>query len=259
MTRSTFSLLILILLFSGCNSYKKLTYLQHIASDSLTTYQIEKEPYLLKPTDILFIRILTMNEDVNKLFNPMFATGGSAQFFRPENLYLMGYQINDFGYIELPVINEIYINGYTIEQAKDTVEYYANKLLEDPFLIVKLHTYQITVLGEVRSPGLKEYATPELNILEAIALGGDITYNGNRQQIVILRSTGEKTEVFRVDITNPNLIGKKEFYVKPNDIVYIEPLKSTLFRERTQDYLYFVTAISAILTTILLAITIANL
>ncbi len=250
--------LTLLLLLSSCNSYKKLTYFQGIGTEDDSLYAKIKEPYLLQPSDILYVRIITVNEQVDRLFNPIFMQGTGAAYLRSENLYIMGYEVSDSGYVDLPVIKKVPVQGLTVEQAKDTITRYAYKYLKDPQVIVKMHTFQFTILGEVRTPGVKEYGAHAMTILEALALGGDITYNGNRENILVLRNVEDNTQVLRLDVTEKDLVGNPAYFVQPNDIIYVEPLKTTLFRERVSDYLFYLTTFTSVLSTIILVLTLVN-
>lgn len=229
--------------------------MQDIAAESDTLYQKQKQTYLLQPADILYIRVITNNEEIDKLFNPLLLQGsGSMSQMRSENLYIMGFEVNDSGYINLPVLKTIQVAGLTIDEARQKITTIAYEYLKDPQVIVKMHTFQFSILGEVKSPGMKEYGAYELNILEAIALGGDITYNGKRDNILILRPQNDKYKAFRIDLTDRNIVGSEHFFIQPNDIIYVEPLRTTLFRETTSDYMFFVSAVTGVLSLVVLVI-----
>ncbi len=250
--------ILVVLILGSCNSYKKITYLQDIGKDADTLYSKEKTEYRLLPGDILYIRILTMNETMDELFNPNIGSQGSFTFMRMESLYLMGYNITDSGYIELPIIRDVYILGLTIAEAKQKIEARAGEYIKDPQIIIKLHTFKFSILGEVNSPGVKEYGSQQLTLLEAFALGGDITYSGNRQNIVILRPSVKGTKSFRLDLTDKNIVATENFYILPNDVIYVEPLRSALFRERASDYIFYLAPITALLTVIALILSITQ-
>jgi len=249
---------LVVLILGACNSYQKLTYLQDIGRDADTLYSKEKTEYRLLPGDILYIRIITMDETMDLLFNPNIGTQSSSSYMRMESLYLMGYNISDSGYIELPVMRDVFVQGLTITQAKQKIEARAGEFIKDPQIIIKLHTFKFTILGEVKSPGVKEYGAQQLTMLEALALGGDITYSGNRQNIVILRPSEKGTKAFRLDITDKNIAATENFYIQPNDVIYVEPLRSALFRERATDYLFYLTTLTYILTTVALIVSLTK-
>jgi len=257
----SFLLLILVAaLLASCGSTKKLTYLENLAEtrqDSLIKKQ--KSGYKLQPGDILYIQVVTPNKEINQLFNPLMG-GGQNQRNRQsgQNLYYNGYSINDSGYIELPIMDTIYVNNMTLSKAKDRIKTKADKYLKKAQIITRLANFRFTVLGEVNAPGVKEVYNNQVNIMEALAYGGDITYNGNRENVLIIRPTGEGSRTYRVDVTNKNLIGSKNFYIKPNDVIYVEPLGSTLIRERSSDYMFLLSAVSSILSTTVILLNLIN-
>jgi polysaccharide export outer membrane protein len=254
-----FLLAFILVLMSSCGSYKKLTYVRNLAEKERDTTDIKNKPqYKLQTADILYVRVLTPNEQVNALFNPMFSSTTSANAFREESLYLMGYEINDSGYIDLPVMGKLHVAGMTMDSVRNHISNEADKYLKEAQIIVKLANLRFTVLGEVKAPGMKTANDYEISILEALSYAGDVTYNGNRQNILVIRPTDKGNISFRIDVTNKDLVNTKEYFVMPNDIIYVEPLRATLFRERTQDYLVGVTAIGTVLSTIALIISISS-
>jgi len=246
-------LVLAIAMLSSCNSYKKLTYLQEIeetANDSL--FLKHKENYTLQPGDLLYLQILTENEEINQLFNPNIAANNPQ--IRPESMYYTGYMVSDSGNISLPLIREVQVQDLTVEQAQARVDSASRKFLKDPQVIMKLATFKFSILGEVSSPGVKEVNAGQVNVFEALAYAGDITYNGNRKTVLLLRPTPRGTKTFRIDLTSDNLITSEHYYIQPNDILYVEPLGSTLFREQASDYVFVISAVSSTLTAVALVL-----
>jgi polysaccharide export outer membrane protein len=239
-------------LVASCESTRKLTYLNDIretGEDSLFTRNLE--PYRLQPADILYIRIITQNEEMNQLFNPLMGTGANQQA-RVGNMYYNGYTVNDSGFIDMPILDTIYVNGLTTGQARERVTRRAVEYLKEPQVIVKLANKRFTLLGEVNGKGVHEVQDDRLNILEALAYGGGISYNGDREHVLILRPTEKGTHTFRVDVTNRDLITSKRYYIQPNDIIFVPPLKTTLFRERTTDYMFMLSTFTSVVSTVFL-------
>ena len=164
-------------------------------------------------------------------------------------MYYNGYSVTDSGYIEMPILDTIYVNNMTVDEAKKRISGKADKYLKKAQIIAKLASFRFTIMGEVNAPGVKEVLDNQVNIMEALAYAGDITYNGNRQNVLLIRPTGEGSQTYRVDVTNKDLMGTQEYYIKPNDIIYVEPLRSTLFRERSSDYMFILSAVSSVLST----------
>ncbi|MFP4025532.1 MAG: polysaccharide biosynthesis/export family protein [Thiohalospira sp.] len=246
------------LMLSSCNSYKKLTYLQDLQeTDNQGLLEKNKPGYQLQPGDLLYIQIITENEEINQLFNP-FSSQNASQQLRPESMFYTSYLVNDSGYIEMPLLEKIYVSGLTTGQAQDSVKQQAKRFLKSPQIILKLANYKFTVMGEVKSPGVKQITANQVNIMEALAYAGDITYNGNRKKVLLLRQTEKGTQTYRIDLTDDNIIKDNLYYVMPNDVIYVEPLGSTLFREQTSDYVFVISAITSTLTAIALILNLMN-
>lgn len=245
----------LVLTLASCNSYEKLTYLQNIEeTGDEGIFEKNKPGYVLQPGDLLYIQILTENKEINELFNPTMSAS-STQAMRPESLFYTGYLVNDSGYIEMPLLERITVSGLTIDQASESIKSHATKYLKNPQIIVKLANFKFTVLGEVKAPGVKQITANQVNIMEALAYGGDISYNGNRKKILLLRQTAEGTKTYRINLAQADVVNSNLYYIMPNDIIYVEPLKSTLFREQASDYIFVISAISTTLTTVALILT----
>ncbi len=246
------------LMLSSCNSYKKLTYLQDLQeTDNQGLLEKNKPGYQLQPGDLLYIQIITENEEINQLFNP-FSSQNASQQLRPESMFYTSYLVNDSGYIEMPLLEKIHVSGLTTGQAQDSVKQQAKRFLKSPQIILKLANYKFTVMGEVKSPGVKQITANQVNIMEALAYAGDITYNGNRKKVLLLRQTEKGTQTYRIDLTDDNIIKDNLYYVMPNDVIYVEPLGSTLFREQTSDYVFVISAITSTLTAIALILNLMN-
>ena len=152
----------------------------------------------------------------------------------------------------MPLLDRIMVSGLTTDQARDSVRQRAMRFLKDPQVILKLANFKFTVMGEVKTPGVKQVTANQVNILEALAYAGDITYNGNRKKVLLLRQTAEGTRSYRIDLTDDNIMDHELYYIMPNDVIYVEPLGSTLFREQTSDYVFVISAITSTLTAIAL-------
>jgi len=252
-------LLLLAGLLGSCKSYQKLTYLQDLAETAPDSLIDKNKPgYQLQPGDILYIQVITPDQEINQIFNPLMGGTGSSNQFRGESMYYNGYSINDDGYIELPIIDTIHVNNMTIEAAKDRIKTKADKYLKKAQVIIRLANFRFTVMGEVNQPGVKQVYDDQVNIMEALAYGGDISYNGNRQDVLIIRPTGEGSKTLRIDVTDKDLIGTEKYYVQPNDVIYVEPLRSTLVRERGSDYMFLLSAASSILSTTVILLNLIN-
>lgn len=240
----------------SCGQYKKITYLQTPKPERDTVYMPYLTLYKLQPADILYVNVLSIDKNVSELFNSNNTSMNSQSTGMAGgggNMYFMGYSIDKNGFIHLPVIGDVHVAGITVEQATKDIQKIAEIYIKDARIELKLISFKITLLGEINHPGVVTIFNDKANILEAIALGGDVSYYGNRRNILVVRATeggGERT--FRLDLTKRELLKSDKFYVQPNDVIYVEPLKSTVLRLRLTDYTSVLTLFTTLITTYLL-------
>jgi polysaccharide export outer membrane protein len=221
----------LIFLISSCTNQKQLVYLQNV--DTQTTENIyfkQQVNYKIQNQDILYIRILSIDDRTNDLINIASSRYQQNLFQNETSLFINGYSVNDSGYVDIPVIGEVYVLNKTVEEAKNAIKGKTDRYLINASVIVKLISFKFTVLGEVNRPGVFRNYNNQLTVLEAIGMAGDISDYGNRRRILVIRPTKSQTETFRIDLTNKNVLSSEGFFLLPNDIVYVEPIKSKTFR-----------------------------
>ncbi len=212
--------------FTSCVSRKDMIYLQekNTASEAPIT-PITAKPYRLQTNDILGINIKALDSKLVEIFN-----GGVAQQLSGgDGLYFNGYTVDDHGNIRIPILGELNVLGFTLDEVRKDIE---TKLLADYFkkeaeifVNVKLAGFRYTMNGEIGSPGTKILYQDKVNILEAIANSGDITIVGDRKDVKVFRQLPQGFETLSIDLTDSNALKSPCFYLQPNDYVYIKPLK----------------------------------
>ena len=241
------------LLLSSCGEYKKITYLQTTHPEKDTIYKPNLTLYKLQPADILYINVLSIDKNVSELFNASGTSSNSqSSMVGGGNMYFSGYSIDKNGFIHLPVIGDVQVGGITVDMATENIQKIAVQYIKDARVELKLVSFKITMLGEIGHPGQITIFNDRASILEAIALGGEVTYYGNRKNILIVRSAEGGMRTFRIDLTKRELLRSEKFYVQPNDVIYVEPLRYTAFRIRFTDYSSYLTLITTLITTYIL-------
>ncbi len=195
-------------------------------SDKAIVDELVFKPYRLQSNDILSINIKTMDAELTTIFgNASSQSSGQSV----ESLYFNGYTVDDHGNIRIPVLGEINVLGFTVEEVRKKIE---QKLLEDYFkkeaqlfVNVKLGGFRYTINGEIGNPGTKTLFMEKLNILEAVANSGDITITGDRKDVKVIRQFPQGSETFSIDLTDASSSKSPVFYLQPNDYIYIKPLK----------------------------------
>lgn len=242
------SFLLLTLLIASCTHYKDIVYLQDMAEteeDSIGLYPNQIPSYKIQSRDILYIRIVSMNNEVTEVIstNP---TSTSNTFNSEASLYINGYNVDDFGYVELPVIGRILVVNKTLEEAKQAIISQTLKVLKDPTVIVKLISFKFSVFGEVEQPGSFINYNSQLTILEAVSQAGNANPYGNLHKVMVIRTKENGTEMIQLDLTDRNILQSEGYYLLPNDVVYVEPVKSRNFRNNISTYSLILGTISTI-------------
>ncbi|HSD13316.1 MAG TPA: polysaccharide biosynthesis/export family protein [Flavobacterium sp.] len=253
-------LLLLIIGFSSvsCIPTKELTYLQNKGQDSLTVNvnQMVNKPYRVQVNDILSIKIKALDQKLVDMFSP---SGNQAGGQDEQSLYFDGFTVDDHGNIRIPVLGEMNVLGYTLDEIRLKIE---KQLLDDYFkkeanifVTVKLAGLRYTVNGEIGSPGTKTLFQDKATIMEAIANAGDITMTGNRKEVSIIRQYPHGTETHTIDLTDASAMKSPYYYLQSNDYIYIKPLKQKSWGTGTtgmQSVSTIITALSLVTTTLLL-------
>jgi polysaccharide biosynthesis/export protein len=246
-----FYLAIIGLAVISCVPQSKMKYLQDKEGDTThrSQFQNPKPDYKLKPGDYLHIRIMSLDEKSNQIFASVVATGGATGNTNTtdQELYLKSYMVNDSGYINFPLLGTVYANGQTIAEIEKTLTNSVSEIVQGASVVVKLVLYNITVLGEVKSPGKFTIYNNRVNVFEAFALAGDLTAFANRSKVQVIRSEGDKNNIIILDLINKDILSSPDYYLQPNDIVYIEPLKEKSFAFETFPYTLVYSTIGLVL------------
>ncbi len=188
--------------------------------------QARYEGLHIQEGDVLEIVVSALDDLAVKPFNKttMQQTGeqGSAGGIR---LGDNDYQVTSEGYIYFPVIGNVYCKGMTKQQLREDLESRLKQYLTDPLVSIKLVNFNISVLGDVRSPGQKSSSTEKLNVFQALALAGDMNDSANRTNVRLIRyseNTG-KDVTYSLDLSEASVVNSPYYYLQQNDILYIEP------------------------------------
>lgn len=254
---NSYSILLFLFVFlflQSCIPMRKVVYMNN---NPIVEKEINTTPpvHHLEIGDVLFVRILSQNDKTHEFFNVETNTNSSINNTSMASLYLNGSTINSAGKIEIPVIGEIYLLGQDLEQAKASVQKAVDEYLKDAIVIVKLANFQVTILGEVNNAGTFPVFKENLTIFEALAMGGDLTDYANRQKIKIVRTYKNKKQINIVDITDQQLLLSDFYYLRNDDMIYVEPLKYRTFRKSQSQVVLSALTTLAVLVNVLLKIT----
>ena len=242
-------ILAILVFFSSCISQKKIKYMQPAHEDS-TNRAVFQTPayqeYHLGVGDNLYINVRSLDQKSNDFFNKNGNDNRSSNY-NDASIYLSSYTVDPQGDINFPFIGPIHVIGLTTDQTKEKIQEVMDEYLKETTIIVKLVNFNITFIGEVRRPGEYKIYQDKINIFEAVSMAGDITDYGNRNEVKLMRMTDEGIALHILDLTREDILESPYYYLKPNDVIYIEPLKGKQFAFATFPYALLFSTITTLI------------
>lgn len=216
----------LLSLATSCGSSKQVSYLQN---EELLN-QEEQQPFLydarILPKDLLTITVSCSEPQLSAPFNQgnTINTGNSNS----ENASLPGYLVDNSGNIDFPILGELHLGGLTKSEAEELLRSRLTRYLkETPVISVRISNYKFSVLGEVASPGTFIVTNEKVNLFEAFAMAGDLTIQGKRGNVKLLREDEQgRKKIIKLDLKDPLIVNSPYYYLQQNDILYVEPNKA---------------------------------
>lgn len=216
----------MILALTGCVTQRDMEYLQTKDANMVAYKDAEISDYKLKTNDELYITISSLDEAATNVFsNGANQSSMGLGSLQPYGASLMSYTINREGFLVLPIIGSISVKDKTLSQVSTLIKDSLTNVLNQPVVTVKLVNRYISVLGEVRTPGHFPYAQEKLTIYDALGLAGDMTTYSNRKEVLLARNENGKNNIIKVDLTSPEILESNYYYLRPNDMVYVKPLR----------------------------------
>jgi polysaccharide export outer membrane protein len=140
------------------------------------------------------------------------------------------YMVDSKGITSIPVLGEIQVSNLTLEEAETLLKSKLKEVIKSPVVSIRLFNFMISVLGEVRNPGYYRVINNRINLLEALAMAGDINENGSRNKIVVWRQEAEKVVPYTIDISSNKIFLSPVFELRQNDMIYVSPNNSGLIQ-----------------------------
>ncbi|PZD77690.1 polysaccharide biosynthesis/export family protein [Mesonia sp. K7] len=217
-------LLSLGLLLMSCSTKKDILYFQDIEEINLKSVdEIYEHPHI-QVNDILKIDISAANEKSLIPFQfDKALMGASTQARQIDLLKLEGYLVRENGTINYPGLGELKVTGYTTSELQKELESKLATYIIDPTVRVRLLNFKITIIGEVKNPGTYEITEETFSLPQALGTAGDLTIQGKREQVLLIRQVADKREQVVIDLTTSDWMNSEYYYLKPNDIVYVTP------------------------------------
>lgn len=220
------------LLLSACGETAQVRYLQDLQDKAPVELQ-EPQQITLKPGDRLQVTVYSRDRELADIFNLTSSAnnnnnggGGNQRGYRY-------YTVDPNGNIEIPVLGPVHVAGLKRLEIADLVKFklIQSKLLLDPTVIVEYAGLAFSVLGETGARGRIEIPTDQITILEALALAGDLTIDGKRDNVTVLRMEDGRQNAYTIDLTSTESVyNSPAYYIQQNDLIYVEPNKKRQYQ-----------------------------
>lgn len=219
----------------SCSAPKNLAYFQDVTE---TVIPVSPSEVRVAPHDKLSIIVKSKDPALSSLFNltvasdrlgldvPTSGTGSTLRSFSATSEGISTYTVAPDGTIDFPVLGKLKIEGMTRSELAGFIkgELMGKELVKDPVVTVEFLNTGFSVMGEVNNAGRFDINKDQLNILEALSLAGDLTIQGQRENVAVVRTDKDGVHTYRVDLTNfVELTKSPAYYIKQGDVIYVEP------------------------------------
>ncbi len=219
-----FILIIYLVVCTSCYSTKKAVYFLNQQDTSLTSSNAAPV-VVIRNNDLLSISVSSLSSQASSVFNSPNTTSTSSTNQTTNTPQATGYLVSIDGYIKYPFLGKIKAAGLTEQALEDTITQALvdRKLLVDPIVTIRHLNFKVTVLGEVGHPSVITVTSEKISFLEALGLAGDLTIYAKRNNVLLVREENNKKIVRRIDLNSSTFFMSPYYYLKSNDIIYVEP------------------------------------
>ena len=232
MFKPVFLLACILAIMSSCTSYRKVLYFPDV-KDSAQFKSTEAPEIVIRKADIISIHVSSPNPEATELFNLPNNSEAQSSTQTGEVMRTAGYLVASDGHIRFPMIGLLKAEGLTKKQLQEYIrtQLIERKLLLEPTVEIRHLNFKVTVLGEVTRPMVINVPNEKITLLEALGLAGDMTINGKRENVLVIRDEGGQKIAKRINLNSNELLQSTYYFLKPDDVVYVEPNKNRVAKE----------------------------
>lgn len=233
------------LLFPACTPQRKIVYFQ----DGMPSALNQPGAFTLRiyPGDILSINTFSLNSEAF----PYLAVPADRPTSDTRSAYEKGYIVAENGDVNLPLAGRVNVQGMTLQEASRAITTKYKEYMDDPLVTVKKLNFKVTVLGEVNKPGTYPVANERITLAEALGYAGDLNTFGDRTCVKVLRSENNQSKEFVVDLTRSSTLTAETWFLHPDDVVYVAPVRRRAFQNINPS----VTLFASVISTAIIAVT----
>ncbi|MDE7161117.1 MAG: polysaccharide biosynthesis/export family protein [Muribaculaceae bacterium] len=226
------------LMLGGCSTPKNVAYFQDL-DQTVVTEVTERKAIRVQPEDKLSIVVTSKDPSLAAMFNLPIVSNRAGQstsvsgtgttlrtYAGNSNDGVANYTVSPEGTIDFPILGTLKIEGMTRNEVAAFIkgELMGRDLIKDPTVVVEFLNVGISIMGEVVSPGRYDLNRDNISLLDALSLAGDLTIQGKRENVLVIREEDGQMKTYRLDLTNAHqMLASPGYYLKQNDIIYVEP------------------------------------
>ena len=237
---TSFIILFMVVGFFSCKT-ERIAYFKDVPD---STSQVKNVPLpaftspVVNADDILNITVQTIDPAANQVLNqgnlPVLSGNAAGNSLGGSQLIVAGYLVTKEGKVHMPYVGDIMVKGLTTDQVRDLIQSKIAVFFKEPVVNVRFANFKVTILGEVKNPSTFIIPNEKPTVIDALGLAGDITIYGRRDIVMLIRDINGQKEITRLDMDNTASISSPYFYLRPNDVIYVEPTASRV--ESTNSY-----------------------
>lgn len=249
--------ILFIMIITSCADNRNLVYFSDLKNQNTDSYTninkalVQSEPKI-QPNDLLNIRVTTLSPESNALFNNNITA--NMNISNNTEPVRVGYRVDKDGNISFPVIGQVKLGELTVDQAQDLITKKLEVYTKGPVVNIDFLNFKVTVIGEVNKPGTFTVDDENISLLGALGLAGDMTPYAKRDNVLIVRESNGVRTTERINLNKSELFDSKYYYLKQNDVVYVEPDKGRLAQSSANNRFIPILSASVAIVAVLLSI-----
>jgi polysaccharide export outer membrane protein len=219
--------LLFVIFLASCVPQRKMVYVQSPNEKAEYEFLVKNKKSLrIEPFDMLYISINSLDQSGYNFFHQ---ENSGTMSVSDASLSILSYTVSDSGTITLPILGKLRLQGQTLDEAANSIKNFTKNVLNNPIVSVRFANNSVTVLGEVSKAGTYPYFKEQLNIFQALGLAGDVTEYGNRRKVTLIREKNKIINKYELDLTKDEIFKSDYYYLRPNDVLYVAPLRIRRF------------------------------
>lgn len=227
--RSKIAIVLIACILTSCGNLKEVTYFNDVPQNYEFIAPVSVAE--IKANDLLGISVNSINPEASEMFNLSLQSTFETTTASGQLSKLSGYLVDTEGYLKIPVLGSIKVAGMTKLELENFLEkeLVRRELLIEPSVKIRNLNFKVSVLGEVNSPTVITVPNEKISILEALARAGDITIDGNKKDVLLMRELekeGYGKFMVRLDLTSDDILESPYYFLQSNDVIYVKPTKN---------------------------------